>query len=72
MEKVKKYEDYKMNINKEYIYRDFGKLAPITDELRLGNASKVFTGGVRINNSMYRTDEETKEYINRSLTRKLP
>lgn len=72
MERIRKYEDLKATIKKKYIYQDFGDLAPITDEIRDENAPRIFTGGVRINNGMYRTDKETEEYIEKSLARKLP
>lgn len=72
MEKISKYEDLKRNIKKKYIYQDFGRLEPITDKTRQENAQRIFTGGVRINNGMYRTEKETEEYIEKSLARKLP
>lgn len=72
MERIRKYEDLKRNIKKKYIYEDFGRLEPITDKTRQENAPRIFTGGVRINNGMYRTDKETEEYIEKSLARKLP
>ncbi len=72
MERIRKYEDLNTSIKKKYIYQDFGGLAPITDEVRNENASRIFTGGVRINKGMYRSDKETEEYIEKSLARKLP
>lgn len=63
---------YARRINERYIFADFSDFSEITDEVRRSNADKIFTGGVRINNSMYRTQEETDEYISRSLMRKLP
>lgn len=59
-------------INEKYVFADFSDFSSITEAVRASNASKIFTGGVRINNSMYRTEAETDEYINRSLKRKLP
>lgn len=59
-------------INDGYVFADFSDFSKITDAVRKSNATKIFTGGVRINNSMYRTQEETDEYISRSLMRELP
>lgn len=59
-------------INSKFIKADFGNLPEITEEVRRQNSIRVFTGGVRINNSMYRTKSETDKYIIESLKRKLP
>lgn len=61
-----------VKINRKYLYADFSDFSDITDNLRKKNQERIFTGGVRINNSMYRTKEETDKYINDSLKRKLP
>lgn len=61
-----------LKIQEKYVYADFMDFAPITEEVRKKNASKIFTGGVRINNGMYRTQKETERYIKKSLARKLP
>ena len=61
-----------LKIKDSYLYKDFGDFPEITEEIRIKNASRIFTGGVRINKSMYRTKEETDKYIKKSLKRKLP
>lgn len=61
-----------VKINRKYLYADFNDFSDITDNLRKKNQERIFTGGIRINNSMYRTKEETDKYINDSLKRKLP
>ena len=61
-----------VKINRKYLYADFSDFSDITDNLRKKNQERIFTGGIRINNSMYRTKEETDKYINDSLKRKLP
>lgn len=63
---------YDARINRKYLYADFSDFSEITDETREKNASRVFTVGVRINNSMYRTNKESDEYIKKSLLRRLP
>lgn len=60
-----------VKINRKYLYADFNDFSDITDNLRKKNQERIFTGGIRINNSMYRTKEETDKYINDSLKRKL-
>lgn len=59
-------------IDEKYIFADFKDFSEITADVRKSNAKRRFTGGVRINNGMYRTKEETDEYITKSLMRKLP
>ena len=61
-----------IDIPEKYVYADFSDFAPITVEVRESNLSRTFTGGVRINNGMYRTEEETEVYIRMSLARALP
>lgn len=58
--------------NKEMLFINFPPIGKITPKVKEENSKRVFTGGVRIGNSMYRTDEETKKYKERSLQRKLP
>lgn len=58
--------------HKETLFVDFPAFAPVTEKTRQENHKKVFTGGVRINNGMYRTAEEDKKYREKSLRRKLP
>ena len=60
-----------VKLNRKYLYADFSDFSDITDNLRKKNQERIFTGGIRINNSMYRTKEETDKYINDSLKRKL-
>lgn len=64
--------ELKSYINSDLIFMDFGEFPEITEETRKKNMLRVFTGGVRINNGLYRTDAETEEYIENSLKRKLP
>jgi hypothetical protein len=59
-------------INKDYLYSDFDTELKITEAVREENSSKIFTGGVRINNNMYWTDDEYNKYVSESLERKLP
>lgn len=54
------------------LFYDFPKIGKITSEAKKNNQKRVFTGGVRIGNGMYRTDEETKKYKSDTLKRKLP
>lgn len=60
------------SIDARYLYADFSDFPEITDDIREKNSKRIFTGGVRINNSMYRTKHETEQYIKKSLKRKLP
>lgn len=62
------------NIDKylKCLYVDLPDFSLVTEEMRIQNAAYVFTGGVRINRSMYRTTEETIKYYEKSLARKLP
>ncbi len=57
---------------KEILFIDFPETCVITEEVRNKNRNRIFTGGVRINNSMYRTKEEDEKYRKESLNRKLP
>ena len=57
---------------KYYIEADFPSSVQLTEAVRSKNATLRFTGGVRINYSMYRTEKETQEYFRKSLNRKLP
>lgn len=57
---------------KEILFIDFPETSVITKEVRDKNRNRIFTGGVRINNSMYRTKEEDEKYRKESLNRKLP
>lgn len=54
------------------LFNDFPQMGRITEEVKQKNGSRIFTGGVRINNSMYRTDEQDKQYREKSLERRLP
>lgn len=65
-------EALKKSINRDVVFADFPEFSEITDEVRAENMARVFTGGVRINMGMYRTDKETEEYIMSTLTKKLP
>ena len=58
--------------NKKMLFQDFPSFNKITKNVKEQNSKRTFTGGVRINNGMYRTDEETKTYIQKSLCRTLP
>ena len=58
--------------HKKMLFYDFPKIGKITSEAKKNNQKRVFTGGVRIGNGMYRTDEETKKYKIDTLKRKLP
>lgn len=58
--------------NLDYIFVDFEDFPAVTRKTRRQNSQRIFTGGVRVNNSMYRTDAEEKLYIKRSLRKKLP
>ncbi|MBO7345826.1 MAG: hypothetical protein J6U92_07820 [Clostridia bacterium] len=54
------------------LFVDFPAFSKITKEVKQSNKTRTFTGGVRINNAMYRTAEEDKNYREQSLKRKLP
>lgn len=58
--------------NEQMLFVDFPKMGKITSEVKSKNDKRVFTGGVRIGSGRYRTDEQTKKYIEESLKRKLP
>lgn len=57
---------------KEILFIDFPETIDITEEVKEQNRNRVFTGGVRINNSIYRTKDEDEKYRTESLERKLP
>lgn len=54
------------------IFKDFPPFLAITESVKKENASRIFTGGVRINNGHYRTQAEDAIYRLKSLQRKLP
>jgi hypothetical protein len=54
------------------LYCDYSPLADITEQVREQNRSRLFVGGVRINNALYRTKKEDAKYRKESLLRKLP
>lgn len=56
----------------QMLFKEFPTLGEITKKVKRQNMSRVFTGGVRINNGMYRTTSEDKIYREKSLQRKLP
>lgn len=58
--------------NLKYVFYDFEDFPAVTKKTRTQNAKRIFTGGVRVNNSLYRTDAELQRYIKRSLKKKLP
>ena len=58
--------------HKEMLFVDFPNMGEITAESKANNDKRVFTGGVRIGNGKYRTDEQVREYKERSLKRQLP
>ena len=68
----KSISELKSRIKNEYLFADFNDFSEITDKIKNDNLRRIFTGGVRINGGMYRTSDETKQYINKSLMRKLP
>lgn len=57
---------------RDLLFSDFPKMREITEEVKRENKKRIFTGGVRINLGMYRTDKEMQEFIKKSLERKLP
>lgn len=61
-----------MLLNQEYLFVDFPEFQDITNKDREKNKERVFTGGVRINNGLYRTAKEDRIYREKSLKRKLP
>lgn len=61
-----------MTFNKEIIFKDYTDTPPITDAIKKENMNRTFTGGVRINNGLFRTKEEHEEYRAVSLARELP
>ncbi len=58
--------------NKQMLFADFPKIGKITPAVKQANRKRIFTGGVRIGNGMYRTDEETTSYQHNALKRRLP
>ena len=64
--------DERMIKNKEMLFVDFPEIGEITEEVRRKNKRRIFTGGVRIGNGMYRTDKEMKKYREDALKKKLP
>lgn len=56
----------------EMLFIDFPAMREITRVEKEKNTARVFTGGVRINNGMYRTDAEERKHREKSLRRKLP
>lgn len=58
--------------NKQMLFVDFPAMREITPKAKQENVKRTFTGGVRIGNGMYRTDEQTRKYQKYSLQRKLP
>lgn len=58
--------------HKQMLFADFPKIGEITSAVKDSNKKRVFTGGIRIGNGMYRTDEEAKKYRSDALKRKLP
>lgn len=58
--------------NQDMLFTDFPMTGEITEAVKIKNVKRTFTGGVRINNGMYRTDKEIEKYRKSSLERKLP
>ncbi len=58
--------------HEKMVFVDFPKTGKITKEAKVKNVGRIFVGGVRINNGMYRTTEESQIYAEKSLKRKLP
>lgn len=56
----------------QMLFLDFSPVGEITKVAKEKNKRRVFTGGVRINNGMYRTDTEEKKRREKLLRRKLP
>lgn len=61
-----------MKIKKEVVMASFPDFGPITNEMRKENLTRKFTGGVRINQGWYRTDEEYRQYRDKILSTPLP
>ncbi len=57
---------------KDLLFVDFPQTREITEEVKRKNMGRFIPGSVRTNSGMYRTDKETREYIEKSLKRKLP
>lgn len=57
---------------KNMLFVDFPPLGCITEKVKTKNQKRIFTGGIRINNGMFRTDEQVKKYRELSLKRRLP
>jgi hypothetical protein len=55
-----------------YLEKDFTKFSDISDDVRQENRKRIFTGGVRINNAMYRTKIEDDMYRKKVLNTELP
>lgn len=64
--------ELKSCIKDDFLFADFKDFPEITEKVKRANAVRIFTGGVRINQGMYRTKAETDAYIKKSLKRKLP
>lgn len=60
------------NFNADFIMADYPEFSEITEDVVNKNKGRRFTGGVRIQNGMYRTKKQADEYIKKSLERKLP
>lgn len=58
--------------NKHILFADFPEMGKITPEAKQANRKRIFTGGVRIGNGMYRSDEEASIYQHNALKRRLP
>lgn len=57
---------------KQMLFTDFPDIGKITVEIKAKNEKRVFTGGIRIGSGKYRTDEQSRKYVESSLKRKLP
>lgn len=58
--------------HKDMLFSEFPKIGKITSNVKEQNKKRIFTGGVRIGNGMYRTDDEAAKYKESALSRKLP
>ncbi len=58
--------------HKQMLFTDFPAIGEITPIVKEVNKKRKFTGGIRIGNGMYRTDEEVEKYRSDALKRKLP